>query len=166
MAIGIGEMVEVSNNGLANYSADIQEVIKNRIGEVTGPVTQKEAWVDFPASNQRGAINMCLNLADLVRKNEFGRLPIVDGPWIGGNLEQRVGTFEVEGDELEFANPLTISPPGVERVRYYRQQVFGNFAAGPSIWVWSTAVPANAGELLQEEEKASAALLPDEEDDQ
>ncbi|SDA85332.1 hypothetical protein SAMN03159475_0111 [Pseudomonas sp. NFPP33] len=165
MTIGIGEMVEVSSSGLANYSADIQTVIKDRVGEVTGPVTHKEAWVDFPASGQREAINLCLNLVDLLRKNQFGRLPIVDGPWMGGNLDQQVGTFEVEGDDLEFANPLTISPPGVDRVRYYRQQVFGNFAAGPSIWVWSTAVPANVGELLEEENKASASLLPNKEAD-
>lgn len=85
----------------------------------------------------------------------FGRLPVIDGPWKGGAVDTAVGTFEVAGDEpLEFANPLTISPPGVERVRYYRQH-------NASSWVWSTAIPENADELLQAEADAAAALLPD-----
>lgn len=89
------------------------------------------------------------------QKQQFGRLPVIDGPWKGGSVDYSVGTFEVAGDEpLEFANPLTISPPGIERVRYYRQQ-------NADGWVWSTAIPGTADELLQAEAEASAALLPE-----
>lgn len=88
------------------------------------------------------------------QKQRFGRLPIIDGPWKGGNLEKGVGTFEVEGADLEFANPLTISPEGVERVRYYRQQIANS-------WVWSTTVPDNASKLLNDEAEESAAMLPE-----
>lgn len=88
------------------------------------------------------------------QKVRLGRLPIIDGPWKGETLEMAVGTFEVEGDEMEFANPLTISPEDVVRVRYYRQQ-------HSSGWVWSSSVPDNASELLQAEAEEQAALLPD-----
>jgi hypothetical protein len=86
----------------------------------------------------------------------FGLLPIIDGPWKGGKLDQGVGTFEVEGDGDDgySANPLTLSAPGVERVRYYRQAIAGR-------WCWSTVVPDNEAELLQEEYEACAALLSD-----
>lgn len=89
------------------------------------------------------------------QNEQFGRLPIIDGPWKGGALETEIGTFEVADDDpLEFANPLTVSPAGVDRVRYYRQY-------NASGWVWSTTIPDKAGELLQAESKAAAVLLPD-----
>lgn len=73
----------------------------------------------------------------------YGLIPIVDGPWKGGQVAHVVGTFETEGDDI--ALPWTAPQTGVERVRYYRQQSEGGF-------VWSVEIPLNAGELMLEEE--------------
>jgi hypothetical protein len=58
-------------------------------------------------------------------------------------MAHAIGTFETDGDEI--AMPYTASTPGVERVRYYRQQSEAGF-------VWSVGIPPNAGELMLEEE--------------
>ncbi|EKF7416916.1 hypothetical protein EFK68_03890 [Pseudomonas aeruginosa] len=89
------------------------------------------------------------------QKCTFEPVPIIDGPWQGGSIQSSLGTFEIADDEpLEFANPLSLSPPGVQRTRYYRQHT-------GSGWVWSVRVPENASELLQIEAEEAAALLPD-----
>lgn len=89
------------------------------------------------------------------QEHTFEPVPIVDGPWQGGSIQSSLGTFEVADDEpLEFANPLTLSPPGVQRVRYYRQHTSNG-------WVWSVRVPENENELLKAEAEAAAALLPE-----
>jgi hypothetical protein len=72
----------------------------------------------------------------------YGLLPIVDGPWKGGQLAHALGTFETEGDEI--AMPYTAPQSGVERVRYYRQRSEAGF-------VWSVEIPSNADELILEE---------------
>ncbi|CAJ0807625.1 MULTISPECIES: hypothetical protein [Ralstonia] len=73
----------------------------------------------------------------------FGLIPIVDGPWQGGQMAHAVGTFEAEGSEI--AMPWTAPSPGVNRVRYYRQQ-------NEIGLVWSIRIPPYADALLHEEE--------------
>lgn len=73
----------------------------------------------------------------------FGLIPIVDGPWQGGQMAHAVGTFEAEGNEI--AMPWTAPSPGVQRVRYYRQQ-------NETGLVWSIRIPPNADALMLEEE--------------
>ncbi|MFX1767995.1 hypothetical protein PWP93_36610 [Paraburkholderia sp. A1RI-2L] len=79
-----------------------------------------------------------------------GLLPIVDGPWKGGQVAHALGTFETDGDEM--ATPLPFALPGVGRVRYYRQE-------GESGLVWSVQIPPNAADLLHEEEADIQRLI-------
>lgn len=79
----------------------------------------------------------------MTKARTYGLLPIIDGPWKGGQMAHAVGTFETEGAEI--AMPYTAPLSGVERVRYYRQQSEAGF-------VWSVETPPNADELMLEEE--------------
>lgn len=79
-----------------------------------------------------------------------GILPIVDGPWEGGQVAHAQGTFETDGDEM--ATPLPFPLQGVGRVRYYRQE-------RESEWVWSIQIPPNASDLLREEEADVQRLI-------
>lgn len=70
--IGLGDIVYVSTISLVQFSNDIRELLENRRGEVTGPITDKEAWIDFPALDKKEAVNFCLKLTDLVRVKDTG----------------------------------------------------------------------------------------------
>lgn len=71
-----------------------------------------------------------------VVRDPHGKLPVIDGPWLGEECAYLDDTFEVVGHE--FASPDDPTQYGLPTVRYYRHRKGMGY-------VWSTAQTVQIG---------------------